>query len=181
MRIAHELTRMGALLVVGNETTTNLIGNGMLALLRHPEQLERLRAEPGLLDTAVEELLRRDSPVQYTARIPTSDLEFRGHRFRKGDIVVAVLGSANRDPEAFTNPEQLDVGRVDNRHLSFGLGHGIHFRLGAQLARIEAQIAFRELLRRFSRSAPARDQVAPAAPDVFARAASAAAADRRGA
>jgi cytochrome P450 len=137
---------LALLLAAGNETTTNLIGNGMLALLRHPEELQRLRAQPDLMESAVEELLRWDSPVQFTARMPTTDVEFRGHRFRQGEALVAILGSANRDPEAFADPERLDLGRQDNRHLSFG--HGIHFCLGAQLARIEAQIAFRELLRR---------------------------------
>lgn len=140
---------LALLLAAGNETTTNLIGNGMLALLQHPEQLERLRAEPHLIDSAVEELLRWDSPVQFTMRIPTGDLEFRGHEFKKGQAVIAVLGSANRDAAVFADPDRLDVGRKDNRHLSFG--YGIHFCLGAQLARIEAQIAFRELLRRMPR------------------------------
>jgi cytochrome P450 len=137
---------LALLLAAGNETTTNLIGNGMLALLRNPQQLQRLREQPELLDSAVEELLRWDSPVQFTMRIPTSDVEFRGHPFKKGEGIVAVLGSANRDPEVFTDAERLDIGRPENRHLSFG--YGIHFCLGAQLARLEAQIAFRELLRR---------------------------------
>jgi len=137
---------LALLLAAGNETTTNLIGNGMLALLQHPQQLERLRQQPELIDGAVEELLRWDSPVQFTARIPTADVELRGHRFKKGEAIIAVLGSANRDPAVFDEPDRLDVGRAENRHLSFG--YGIHFCLGAQLARLEAQIAFRELLRR---------------------------------
>lgn len=138
---------LALLLAAGNETTTNLIGNGMLALLRHPEQLARLRQQPELIESAVEELLRWDSPVQYTARILTEDVEFRGYRFRKGEMIVAVLGSANRDPEVFPDPERLDLARRNNHHLSFG--HGIHYCLGAQLARLEAQIAFRQLLQRF--------------------------------
>ncbi len=147
---------LALLLAAGNETTTNLIGNGLLALLRHPEQLERLRAEPARLESAVEELLRWDSPVQFTARFPTEDIDWNGHRFRRGEAVVAVLGAANRDPAVFADPERLDVARAENRHLAFG--HGIHFCLGAQLARLEAQIAFRELLRRWPhlRLAPQR-------------------------
>jgi cytochrome P450 len=137
---------LALLLAAGNETTTNLIGNGMLALLRHPEQLARLREEPELVDGAVEELLRWDSPVQFTARIATADTEFHGTRFERGQAIVAVLGSANRDPDVIDEPERLDVGRTENRHLSFG--YGVHFCLGAQLARLEAQIAFREILRR---------------------------------
>jgi cytochrome P450 len=135
------------LLAAGNETTTNLIGNGVLALLRHPEQLERLREEPELAASAVEELVRWDSPVQFTMRIPTEDLEFRGRQLRRGQAVVAVLASANRDPEVFAEPERLDVARGDNRHLSFG--HGVHFCLGAQLARLEGRVAIGGLLRRF--------------------------------
>ena len=143
-----ELTgTLALLLAAGNETTTNLIGNGLLALLRHPEQLERLRAEPELHPAAVEELLRWDSPVQFTMRIPTEEVEFRGARLRPGQAVVAVLGSGNRAPEVFERPEELDVGRRDNRHLSFG--NGVHFCLGAQLARLEGEVALRELLRRF--------------------------------
>jgi cytochrome P450 len=118
----------------------------MLALLQHPEQLARLREEPVLIDSAIEELLRWDSPVQFTMRIPTADIDFRGHQFKKGQAIVAVLGSANRDAAVFAEPDRLDVARRENRHLSFG--YGIHFCLGAQLARLEAQIAFRELLRR---------------------------------
>ena len=137
---------LALLLAAGNETTTNLIGNGMLALLQHPRELERLREQPELIDGAIEELLRWDSPVQFTMRIPTADLEFRGNRFKKGEAVIAVLGSANRDPSIFPDPDRLDIGRAESRHLSFG--YGIHFCLGAQLARLEAQIAFRELLRR---------------------------------
>jgi cytochrome P450 len=135
------------LLAAGNETTTNLIGNGLLALLRHPEQLERLRSQPELAASAVEELLRWDSPVQFTMRIPTRELEFRGRRFDAGQAVVAVLGSANHDSEVFETPDRLDLGRQDNRHLSFG--QGVHFCLGAQLARLEGEVALGALVRRF--------------------------------
>jgi cytochrome P450 len=138
---------LALLLAAGNETTTNLIGNGMLALLRHPEQLERLRGEPALIESAVEELLRWDSPVQFTMRIPTEEVEFRGRTFQPGQAIVAVLGSANRDPEVFEDPEVLELGRADNRHLSFG--QGVHFCLGAQLARLEGQLALATLVGRF--------------------------------
>ena len=138
---------LALLLAAGNETTTNLIGNGLVALLRHPDQWARLRAEPALIDSAVEELLRWDSPVQFTARMPTTDLDFHGHRFRKGEAVIVVLGSANRDPAVFENPERLDIARADNRHVSFG--HGVHFCLGAQLARLEGRIALGRLVERF--------------------------------
>lgn len=143
-----ELATMGVLLLVaGNETTTNLIANGTLALLRNPDQLERLRREPELVPNAVEELLRYDSPVQLTSRLVREDLELRGHRFRRGEQLVLLLGAANRDPEAFPDPDRLDVARENVRHLSFG--HGIHFCLGAQLARLEGALALRALLARF--------------------------------
>jgi cytochrome P450 len=138
---------LALLLAAGNETTTNLIGNGLLALLRHPEQLARLREEPGLAPAAVEELLRWDSPVQLTMRIPLEEVELRGRTLRPGQAIVAVLGSANRDPQVFADPERLDLARGDNRHLSFG--QGVHFCLGAQLARLEGQVALGALVRRF--------------------------------
>jgi cytochrome P450 len=134
------------LLAAGNETTTNLIGNGLLALLRHPDQLRRLREEPDLIEDAVEELLRFDSPVQLTNRIAMEDLELDGRQIRKGDDVVLVLGAANHDPEQFPNPQLLDVGRGGLRHLAFGMG--IHFCLGAPLARVEGQIALRAIVER---------------------------------
>jgi cytochrome P450 len=134
------------LLVAGNETTTNLIGNGTLALLRNPDQFARLKDDPALLPTAVEELLRYDSPVQFTGRVLTEDITMRGTLMRKGYMVLALIGAANRDPENFADPDRLDLGRADNKHLSFGLGS--HFCLGAQLARLEARITFGTLLRR---------------------------------
>ncbi len=134
------------LLVAGHETTTNLIGNGTLALLRHPDQWQRLKADPSLVPQAVEELLRYDSPVQLTTRILKEDLEIGSKRLRAGQIVLLVLGAANRDPEQFADPDRLDVGRTDVKHLSFGLGS--HYCLGAPLARLEARIVFETLLRR---------------------------------
>jgi pimeloyl-[acyl-carrier protein] synthase len=133
------------LLVAGHETTVNLISNGMLALLRNPEQLARLRADPSLIRTGVEELLRYDSPVQLSARIPLEDVDIGGKRVLKGQQVVALNGAANRDPAQFADPGRLDLGRRDNRHLAFGAG--IHFCLGAPLARVEGQVAIGELVR----------------------------------
>lgn len=135
------------ILVAGNETTTNLIGNGMLALFRDARERRRLQDDPGLAKRAIEELLRFDSPVQTTDRVAREDLELHGYRVKKGDVVGVLLGSANRDPEQFTDPDRLDLGREDNPHLAFG--HGVHFCLGAQLARLEGQIAITRLLERF--------------------------------
>ncbi len=134
------------LLIAGHETTVNLIGNGTLALLRHPGELERLRANPGLIVTAVEELLRYDGPVQRTARVPSVDVEIGGRTIRKGEMVMPFIGAADRDPAWFRDPDRLDIGRTENRHLAFGLG--IHFCLGAPLARLEGQIAIQTLVRR---------------------------------
>jgi pimeloyl-[acyl-carrier protein] synthase len=133
-------------MVGGLETTTNLIGNGMLTLLRNPRQLERLRAEPGILPAAVEELLRYESPSQHTARIARDDVELGGKEIRKGQAVIAVMAAGNRDPERFPEPDRLDFDRPDNRHLAFGWA--AHFCFGAPLARLEAEIAFSTLLRR---------------------------------
>ncbi len=137
------------LLVAGHETTTNLLGNGLYTLLEHPDQLARLRQDPGLVRSGVEELLRYESPVQGMPRVATQDLELRGRKVSKGDYVVVLVGAANHDPEQFANPETLDVGRRENRHLAFG--YGAHFCLGAPLARAEAEIAFSTLLRRAPR------------------------------
>jgi cytochrome P450 len=134
------------LVTAGHETTTNLIGNGLLALLKNPDQLDRLRQEPALIESAVEELLRYDSPLQYTSRIAPDDVVVNGCEFRKCEFVGLLIGSANRDPERFQQPDRLDIGRPHNRHLTFGLGP--HFCLGAALARLEGQIAIREVVRR---------------------------------
>ncbi|MGH9089893.1 MAG: cytochrome P450 [Acidimicrobiales bacterium] len=134
------------LLVAGHETTVNLIGGGVLALLEHPRELARLRAEPGLVRPAVEELLRYVSPVQLTGRSLTGDVEVGGTVLPKGGFVLVLIGSANRDPAAFHHPDRLDLSRPDNRHLGFGLG--LHHCLGAPLARLEAQVAIPALLRR---------------------------------
>ena len=133
-------------MVGGQETTTNLIGNGILTLLRNPDVMQELRSNLSLIPTAVEELLRYESPSQHTARITPEDVEIGGKRIRRRDAVIAVMGAANRDPERFPDPDRLDITRRDNRHVAFGFG--AHFCFGAPLARIEAQIAFRTILER---------------------------------
>ena len=142
------LNMLRLLLIAGNETTTNLIGNGMLALLRHPDQLQRLREDPGLIPSAVDELLRFDSPVQADFRRALADCEVNGFAVRQRENVVVLLGAANRDPDVFEDPDRLDVGRNDRAHLSFG--RGIHHCLGAPLARLEGRIVLETLLERFS-------------------------------
>ena len=132
-------------MVGSQETTTNLIGNGLLSLLRHPEELHRLRKDPGLMPSAVDELLRYDCPSQHTARIAPRDVEFGEKLIRKGEAVIAVMAAANRDPDRFQDPDRLDLARTDNRHLAFGWAS--HFCFGAPLARLEGQVAFRTLLR----------------------------------
>jgi pimeloyl-[acyl-carrier protein] synthase len=117
------------LFVAGHETTVNLIGNGVLALLNHPEEFAKLRSEPALLPAAVEELLRYDSPVQRTGRITDTDVELDGRKIPKGSLVVTAIGAANRDPAHFPDPDRLNITRRDNRHVAFGFG--IHFCLGA--------------------------------------------------
>jgi pimeloyl-[acyl-carrier protein] synthase len=133
-------------LVGGLETTTNLIGNGLLLLLNHPHQLARLRADMSLMPSAVEELLRYESPIQHTARLAPDDLELGGKRIRKRQAVLAVLGAANHDPERFPNPDEFNITRPDNRHVAFGWAG--HYCFGAPLARMEAQTAFSTMLRR---------------------------------
>ena len=143
----EELTSNIALLFgAGHETTVNLIGNGLLALHRNRDQLERLREDPTLIPNAVEEFLRYDSSVQLSGRTALEDVEIAGRRIERGAQIITLLGAANRDPEVYDDPDRLDVGREDIRPLSFG--GGIHHCLGAQLARIEGAEAFGELLAR---------------------------------
>ena len=142
------LNMLRLLLIAGNETTVNLIGNGILALLRNPGQLQRLREDPGLIPTGVEELLRFDAPVQADFRRVLADCEVNGFAVRKRDNIVLLLGAANRDPDVFPNPDRLDVGRNPDLHLSFG--SGIHHCLGDPLARLEGRIVLEMLRDRFS-------------------------------
>ena len=133
-------------MVGGQETTTNLIGNGLLTLLRNPGKMQWLRDQPSLMQAAVEELLRYESPSQHTARMAPYDLELGNRKIRKRQAVIAVMGAANRDPERFPDPDRLDLARTDNRHVAFGWA--AHFCFGAALARIEGQISFGTILRR---------------------------------
>jgi cytochrome P450 len=135
------------ILGAGHETTTNLIGNAVAAMIAHPDERKRLRDDPGMIETAVEEFLRFDSPVQATDRIAGSDLEIDGHSIAQGQLVLLLLGAANRDPTVFESPDRLDLSRAENPHLSFS--QGAHFCLGAQLARAEGQIALGTLMTRF--------------------------------
>jgi cytochrome P450 len=135
------------LLIAGHETTTHLIGNGLLALLRHPEQLDALRARPELTQSAVEELLRFDGPIQVISRQALEDLEIDGRPVKKGQYLNLMLAAANRDPAQFDEPHRLDLGRHENRHVAFA--SGIHYCLGAPLARLESTIAFGQIARRF--------------------------------
>ena len=133
-------------MVGGQETTTNLIGNGVLSLLRNPDQLEKLRSDLSLIPLAVEEMLRYESPSQHTARLAPEDTVLGGKRIQKRQAVIAVMAAGNRDPERFPDPDRLDITRSDNRHLAFGWA--AHFCFGAALARIEGQTAFELMLRR---------------------------------
>ena len=144
---AEMITTLRLLLVAGNETTTNLIGNGLKALLEHPEQLQLLREQPQLIDNAIEELLRYDSPVQVDGRTALSEVAMDRHTVQAGRPISLLIGGANRDPAAFTDPERLDITREDAGNISFG--RGIHHCLGAPLARLEGKIAFETLLERF--------------------------------
>ena len=135
-------------MVGGQETTTNLIGNGLLTLIRMPDKMRQLREQPEIIATAVEELLRYETPSQHTARIASADTMMGGNLIRKGEAVMAVMAAANRDPERFADPDTLDLTRTDNRHLAFGWA--AHFCFGAALARMEARIAFTALVGRLA-------------------------------
>lgn len=141
------VTNSMLLLVAGNETTTNLIGNAMLCFEEYPDALQALRDDPTLIPSALEEVLRYRSPIQRTPRIAKADTMIADHHIQKGQVIYCWLGAANRDPEQFPHPEQFDITRSPNRHLAFG--QGIHFCLGASLARLEARIALECLLERF--------------------------------
>lgn len=133
------------LMIAGHETTTNLIGNGILALLQNPSQREALTSNPELIVSAVEELLRYDSPVQKMGRIALADIQIAGKQIKQGQLVCLSFAAANRDPEQFALPQQLDINRYPNRHLAFG--HGLHYCIGAALARLEGQIVINSVLR----------------------------------
>lgn len=141
------VANIGLILAAGHETTTNLIGNGLLALLRHPDQMQKLRDDPALAPGAVEEILRYDNPVQIVYRSVTEEVELGDQRIGQGQLVNLVVGAANRDPAQFSDPDQFDITRHEGRHM--GLGLGIHFCLGAALARLEGELVFNSLLRRF--------------------------------
>src|ERR1700722_2480005 len=136
-----------ALLFAGHETTRNLIGNGMYTLLRHPHETAELREKPEIIRSAVEEILRYESPVQFTARVLKEEIELCGQQIRKGWSVLCMLGAANRDPKQFKEPDRLDLKRLNNQHLAFSAGP--HFCIGAQLARLEGQVAILKLVQRF--------------------------------
>jgi hypothetical protein len=147
-RLSREEVVANAILLLGagHETTTNLIGNGLLALMRHPDQMQRLQDDSALITTAIEELLRYDNPVQIVWRMATEDLEIGGKQIGKGQMVNLVIGAANRDPAEFPEPDRLDLSRHPNRHAGFGFG--MHFCLGASLARLEGAIGISTVLRR---------------------------------
>lgn len=139
------------LLFAGHETTRNLLGNGLYTLLTHPGQWERLRDEPALMAPALRELLRYDSPVQYTGRRVAAEVTLHGRTLRRGDLVLALIGSANRDPDRFADADRVDIGRRDGTHLSFG--SGVHVCIGAGLALLEADVVLAALMRRWPRLA----------------------------
>ena len=141
------VANINILLSTGHETTTHLIGNGVLALLQNPDQLQKLQQQPRLVSSAMDEMMRYENPVQITYRSAIEDVEMGGRQIRKGELVNSILGSANRDLEKYTDPDRFDITRNEGRHLNFGLG--IHYCIGASLVRLEAEIAFLTILRRF--------------------------------
>jgi hypothetical protein len=143
---AELMTTSVTLLIAGYETTTTLIASGLYSLLRHPDQLRSLRDDPALMPTAIEEILRFESPLQRNPRRVAGDVEYAGQRMKAGELVLQMLGSANRDPAVFPDADRFDIRRQPNRHVAFG--QGIHFCLGAPLARVEAAIAIGTVLRR---------------------------------
>lgn len=151
------VANINILLSTGHETTTHLIGNGLLALLQHPDQLRKLQARTSLLAPAIEEMLRYDNPVQITYRSALEDVNMKGKLIRQGDLVNSILGSANRDPERFSKPDRFDITRNEGRHLSFGVG--IHFCIGAPLVRLEAEVVFETILRRFPKMSLATESL----------------------
>jgi cytochrome P450 len=168
-KLTHDemITMLTLLLVAGNETTTTLIGNAVLELLDHPGELERLRSDPALLPSAVEEILRHSSPVQLDPRRATRDIELQGQTIRQDQIVVCWLGSANRDEAVFDDPEGFDVGRKENRHLAFGFGP--HYCLGSNLARMEALVSLRTLLARTKSFERTDEDLLPLHPSIVFR------------
>ncbi len=155
------LALVSLIMVAGHETTTSLISNSVIELLRNPSERKRLTEDPELIESAVDEFVRYAGTVVLTDRVAIEDTELRGKRIKKGQVVICVIAAANRDPEQFEDPERLDLGRENNHHLGFGLGS--HFCLGAQLARLETQIALSALLRRFP------DFTGPAEPEAWKR------------
>jgi cytochrome P450 len=145
------------LFLTGEETTVNLIGNGMLALLSHPEQMQQIKTQPMLIQSAVEEILRYDSPIQITTRVATEDVVLDGVTVRCGEKVLVVLGAANRDPGQFPDPDRFDITRANNNHLAFA--DGIHYCLGAALTRIEGEIAINALVQQLPDLQLSQDRV----------------------
>ena len=141
------------LLVAGQETTANLINNAMICFMEHPDQLAKLRAWPELLPSAIEEVMRYRAPLQWVMRTPVRDIEMNGKTIPAGKLVVPVIGSANRDPARFEDPERFDIARDPNPHITFG--HGIHHCMGAPLARLESRVALGDLLSRYRHFEPA--------------------------
>ncbi len=151
----HTTARL--LLIAGHETTVNLIGNAVLTLLQHPEQKQKLQQDPKLIQTAIEEVLRYESPIQFVSRRPLEPVHYKGHCLSSGQEVLFLLAGANRDPAQFVEPNTFDITRQKNAHLAFS--HGIHYCVGAPLARLESQIAINTLLHRFSNLALATDNL----------------------